>query len=96
MAQAVSHLTRPELSGFFIHVDADCLSDDLMPAVDYRILGGLTQEELSSVLRIALSSGAAVGLEVTIYNPALDRDGSAGRVLADALVAGLGRASGRD
>ncbi|HMJ14645.1 MAG TPA: hypothetical protein VK524_24710 [Polyangiaceae bacterium] len=31
----------------------------------------------------------AVGLEVTIYNPALDADGSAGRALTGALVEGL-------
>ena len=35
------HLSRPELSGFWMHLDADVLDDDLMPAVDYRIPGGL-------------------------------------------------------
>ena len=54
-----------------------------------RLPDGLTPEELSTVLRIAGGSGRAIGLEVTIYNPALDRDGSAGRVLAAAIVHGL-------
>jgi arginase len=87
---AIAHLTRPELEGFFIHVDADCLNDDLMPAVDYRIADGLSWQELETTLRAALASERAVGLEVTIYNPKLDRDGSAGRELANVLARALG------
>jgi arginase len=86
---AVEHLTRRELDGFFIHVDADCLDDAVMPAVDFRLPGGLTPRELRTVLQIALSSGKAVGLEVAIYNPRLDRDGRAGRALVDVLTAAL-------
>ncbi len=89
---AVEHLARGELDGFFIHLDADCLDDAVMPAVDYRIPDGLTVDELKTVLRAALASGGAVGMEVTIYNPALDADGAAGRVLADVLVDVLGPA----
>jgi arginase len=87
--EAVKHLTRDGLDGFFIHVDADCLDDAIMPAVDYRIPDGLSWDELASTLRIAMASGKAVGLEITIYNPNLDPDGSAGRGLADTLVRGL-------
>ncbi|MDQ1761904.1 arginase [Achromobacter xylosoxidans] len=91
--QAVDHLTRAELDGFFIHLDADCLDDAIMPAVDFRVPGGLSWEELTAALRIALSSGKAVGLEITIYNPRLDEDGRAGRGLADLLAAALGTAA---
>jgi arginase len=87
--EAVEHLTRDGLDGFFIHVDADCLDDAIMPAVDYRMPEGLSWDELVSTLRIALASGKAVGIEVTIYNPDMDPDGSAGRGLADALARGL-------
>lgn len=87
---AVDHLTRPELDGFFIHIDADCLDDAIMPAVDFRVPGGLSWDELGAALRIALASGKAVGLEVAIYNPRLDKDGSAGRGLANVLAAALG------
>jgi arginase len=90
---AVEQLMRDDLDGFFIHVDADCLNDDLMPAVDYRIPDGLSPAELSTTLEIALSSGKAIGLEVTIYNPSLDQDGSAGRELVDTLVQALGSGS---
>jgi len=91
--EAVHHLTREELDGFFVHVDADCVDDAIMPAVDFRLPGGLSWDELKATLRIALASGKGVGLEVTIYNPSLDKDGSAGRGLADVLVAALGTAA---
>lgn len=90
---AVDHLAREELDGFFIHLDADCLDDAIMPAVDFRVPGGLAWDELEAVLRIALASGKAAGIEVTIYNPRLDQDGSAGRGLAGVLAAALGAAA---
>ena len=89
-ARAVEHLTRPGLDGFFVHLDADSLDDRVMPAVDYRQPGGLGWDELISLLKAALASGRAVGLELTIYNPRLDARGEAGRALTDALVVALG------
>jgi arginase len=89
---AVSHLTRnggPD-RGFWIHVDADVLDDGIMPAVDYRLPGGLSWKELTTVLRVAIQSRRSVGLEVTIYNPELDPDGAGAnglvRVITDALA----------
>jgi arginase len=82
--EAIAHLTRhggPE-AGFWIHVDADVLDDAIMPAVDYRLSGGLSWQELTTAVRIAMESQRAVGLEVTIYNPALDPSGDGGRGLA--------------
>jgi arginase len=88
--RAVEHLTGdPASEGFFIHVDADVLSDDIMPAVDYRMPDGFSWSELETVLRIARQSGRAVGIEICIYNPRLDRDGSSGRGLAQTLIKGL-------
>ena len=66
-------------------MDADCLDDAIMPAVDFRVPGGLSPEELATVLRSALASGRAVGIEIAIYNPLLDQDGNAGRRLTDLL-----------
>jgi arginase len=89
---AVQHLTRPELDGFFIHLDADVVDDALMPAVDFRVPGGLSWDELDVALRTAMASGKAVGLEVAIYNPSLDENASAGRGLTDGLVMALAAA----
>lgn len=84
--EAVSFLERSGVEGFWIHLDADVLDDDVMPAVDYRMPGGLTPDELVSILRAALQSEKVVGLDITIYNPSLDDESlSAGRVLAAAV-----------
>lgn len=89
--RAVDHLTAADkpTHGFFIHLDADVVSDALMPAVDYRMADGLSWEELGTVLKTALASQRAVGIEITIYNPALDADGSSGRGLARTLIKAL-------
>jgi arginase len=92
---ALERVTRAELAGFFIHFDADALNDDIMPAVDYRMADGLSASEVTYVLHAAMATGRAVGLEVTIYNPALDHDGSAGRELTGILAAALAPSPGR-
>lgn len=92
---AIDRITRPEIEGFFIHLDADCLDDRIMPAVDYRLPDGLCSSDVASIVRMALASGRAVGIEITIYNPALDEDGKAGRELTDLLVAALGTSAPR-
>jgi arginase len=51
---------------------------------------GFSWIDATSILKVALASGRAVGMEVTIYNPALDQDGRAGRELTNVLVAALG------
>ena len=87
--RAIAHLQRDELAGFWVHLDADALDDAIMPAVDYRMPDGLTREELETVLRQAIASGRAVGMDVTIYNPRLDPDRRAGRELVQAIANAL-------
>lgn len=82
--EAVRYLTRdggPE-DGFWIHLDADVLDETIMQAVDDPRPDGLAWDELLSVLSIAVRSGRAAGLQVAIYNPDIDADGSNGRGLA--------------
>lgn len=86
---ALGVVARPELDGFWLHVDADVLDDAIMPAVDYRLPGGLGWDELETLVRAAGASGRLSGLEVTILNPELDPAGEATRGLADCLTAGL-------
>jgi arginase len=86
---AVGNLLRDELSGFWIHLDADVLDDEIMPAVDYRMEGGLSFSELSELLKVLLASGGAVGMTITIFNPALDADGSIARAFVSSVAAGL-------
>ena len=75
---------------FWVHVDADVLDDTVMPAVDYRQRGGLFADELATILAAAMATGRVAGVEVTIYNPALDPAGAAGAALTGALARGLG------
>ncbi|MGQ0569687.1 MAG: arginase family protein [Armatimonadota bacterium] len=87
--QALRALEVDRLEGFWIHLDADVLDDAIMPAVDYRMPGGLGWDELSDLLRVLTVSGAVVGINIGIFNPRLDADGSVARRFAACLVAGL-------
>jgi arginase len=87
--RAVAYLSRPELSGSWVHLDADVLDDAIMPAVDYRMPDGLSWDELAATLHAMAASGRAIGLDVTIFNPNLDNDGSIARKFVDTLVRGL-------
>ena len=90
VTKALEPLQRAELSGFWIHLDADVLHDEVMPAVDYRIPDGLQFDELSAVLGILLGTGRAVGMTITIFNPLLDTEGRLAQRFVDSIVAGLG------
>lgn len=75
------------LDGFWVHLDADVLDPAVMPAVDSPDDGGLLPEELGPLLRVLVRSPRRVGLDVTVYDPDLDPDGTAGALLTDLLVA---------
>jgi arginase len=89
-SQTVEMLMNDELDGFWIHLDADVLDDSIMPAVDYRLGGGgLSFSELSELLKTLVASGHAVGMDITIFNPRLDLDGSITRRFVSSIVRGL-------
>jgi arginase len=89
LSAALTRVARAELDGFFLHLDADVLDDAVMPAVDYRAPDGLQVDEVARILQTARATGQAVGMELTIFNPALDPDGSRARILVDMLAAGF-------
>jgi arginase len=89
LMQGLQHLLKKDLVGFWIHLDADVLDDAMMPAVDYRLPGGLSFAVLSVVLQTLLTSGRAVGITITIFNPLLDLDGSIARQFVSSLLAGM-------
>jgi arginase len=91
--QGIVKLRQNFLEGVWIHLDADVLNDNIMPAVDYRLPDGLQWEELSAVLRVLMASGQAIGINIGIFNPRLDADGSIARELVSSLIAGLRRNS---
>jgi arginase len=87
--RVLRRLTSSDLDGFWIHLDADALDDAVMPAVDYRMSDGLRWHELVAILRRAVASGKALGIDVTIFNPKLDEDGAIARRFVKALGDGL-------
>jgi arginase len=99
---ALELLTSPassdETSGFWIHLDADVLNPTIMSAVDSPVPGGPTLEEVVQLLTPLVSHPRALGLELTIYDPALDPDlACAARLvsLLEALLRGTGALVGR-
>ena len=73
--QFLKLVRKNRLDGFWIHIDVDVLNDEIMPAVDSREKGGLTYQEFSELLKPLFSSKKAVGLEITILDPSLDKEG---------------------
>jgi arginase len=72
---ALERVAQAELSGFWIHVDADVLDPAVLPAVDSPEPDGLGLDELAELLTPLVHHPRALGLELTIYEPALDPDG---------------------
>jgi arginase len=85
MVEALSLLQPDELDGFWIHVDVDVLDEAIMQACDDPKPGGLMWGDLAAALEMAIGSGGAVGLQITIYNPDFDREGANGRGLATTI-----------
>ncbi|MGW2200886.1 arginase family protein [Streptomyces sp. NPDC001774] len=86
-AATVTAFGAPELDGFWVHLDADVLDPAVMPAVDSPDPEGLFPDELVPLLRTLVRAERCVGLNVTIYDPDLDPDGTAGALLTDVVVA---------
>ena len=86
-ARAVDALRANGVDGFWIHLDADVLDDEVMPAVDSRQTGGLSYAQLIELLRVLLRSDLAVGMQVTIFDPELDPTGRIAEAFTSAAVA---------
>jgi arginase len=80
-------LSRPELDGYWLHLDVDILDPEVLPAVDSPSPGGLSADQLTELLA-ALAPGA-IGAQVAVFDPDLDPDGRYARVLTDVVVNGL-------
>jgi arginase len=95
-ARATIERLAPNVDGFWIHVDADVLDPSVVPAVDSPEPGGFSLKELGDLLTPLATHPAALGLELTIYDPALDPDrSSAARLTAllQHVLAGDGQSS---
>ena len=75
------------LAGYWLHLDVDVLDPEHLPAVDSPDPGGLDPKELTALL--AALAPAAVGAQVTVFDPDLDPDGRYAHMLTDVLATGL-------
>ncbi len=71
------------LDGFWIHFDVDVLNNEIMPCVDSPQEDGLSYEELKQILMPLLKSDYFRGIDVTIFDPTLDKDKFYGKQFAN-------------
>jgi arginase len=81
--------------GYWLHLDVDVLGEDVFPATDYLMPGGLDMGTLGSLLAPFGADEALEGVSVGCYNPSKDPDGRCGDELVDVLVAALAPAATR-
>src|SRR5262249_2111416 len=84
-AAALDRVASPDARGFWIHLDVDVLNPTVMPAVDSPEPGGPTLDELVNMLAPLVHHPLAIGLDLSIYDPALDADRSGARRLVGLL-----------
>jgi arginase len=87
VAQTLSRLYQLKVDGFWIHFDTDVLADEINPAVDYRLPGGLLFDQVELLLGSLLGSGKMAGMSISIYNPNLDKDA----VVSKNIIQSLGK-----
>jgi arginase len=87
--KALEVVSRKDLAGFWIHLDADVLNQSVNPAVDSPNPGGITFPQLSEVLGVLLASPRVVGMHVTILDPELDPEGNYAASLVEAIASGF-------
>jgi arginase len=90
---ALARVGRPELNGFWIHVDSDVLNPQVMPAVDSPESGGPGIDELAAILAPLVDHPRALGMQITLYDPSLDPDRSSAARLVTLFETLLARRS---
>ncbi len=82
----IAGLKKNKVDGIWLHIDADVLDSEIMPAVDSPQEDGLSYDELKTLVQTFIQSGLVTGFQLTIYDPDLDPDRSIGKRLVDELV----------
>ncbi len=72
-------------SPFWLHFDVDVLDQEVFPATDYLMPGGMTWDELHAVIAPLLASPRLIGASLACYNPEKDPDRACGKALVAAL-----------
>lgn len=70
---------------YWLHLDWDVLDPTEFPAVDYLMPGGLSWDELETLVRPLIASERLIGVSTACYNPDRDPGLSGGRQIVDFL-----------
>lgn len=86
-AAAETALERVHVSSheYVLHFDVDVISSDDFRATNYATPGGLRLEEVRQALEVFVRQKNLAAVEVTAYNPELDPDGNAAKLLVELL-----------
>ena len=74
-----------------VHFDADVIDPSEAPAMNYPAPGGPPAETVRDVLRALAATDRVMAVSVSLWEPALDRDGHTQAVVQGAINALLGR-----
>jgi arginase len=66
---------------YWLHLDVDVLSEEVFPATDYLMPGGLNLAELRDLMEPLARGTGLAGLSLGCYNPGKDADGSGAQAL---------------
>ena len=88
-ATVLDRVAPSDLSGFWIHVDADVLNPEAMPAVGSPEPGGPNIDELAALLAPLVDHPKALGIALSLYDPSLDPDRSSAARLVELLAKSL-------
>ena len=81
---ALEHVHRTS-ERVWLHIDLDVLDQEVFPATDYLMSGGLDWDELVDLLRPVATDPGLIGWSIACYNPEKDPDGSGGRAIVAAI-----------
>ncbi|WP_018252165.1 arginase family protein [Salinispora mooreana] len=84
-----AHDQLTHCAGYWLHVDVDVLDPAVMPAVDAPDPGGIAFAELESLLAGLVDTPHCLGVELTVFDPDYDPDGSYAAEIVNTLVGGL-------
>ncbi|MFC0598057.1 arginase family protein [Streptomyces palmae] len=87
--RVIRHLERRDLDRVWLHLDLDVLDERVLPAVDSPGRPGLDFTQLTELVSNLVGTGRVVGLDVAIYDPELDPDGTYAAPIVDSLASAL-------
>ncbi|MGC5020506.1 arginase family protein [Micromonospora sp. DT47] len=84
-----AHEQLADCAGYWVHIDVDVLDPAVMPAVDAPDPGGIAFAELEILLAGLVDTPHCLGVELTVFDPDYDQDGSYAAEIVNTIVAGL-------